>query len=220
VRSPSDQSEDLGQAYFDEFYTDYYAQNPQKKLRFYLHKIRKYMGDGVPIFEIGCGKGVFLAYAAAHGHPVSGCDVNSHAVESTARLLHGAPIYHGEFAPPPKGRLEVVAAYDVVEHMRNVEAAFRRIHSSLKPGGMFFFVCPVYDSLLGWVVRLLDKDPTHVHKWSRFRWLALARSTGFQIVGWTGIVRYLVTKRFYLHVPMPGPLKSLAPAILVVCRTR
>jgi hypothetical protein len=80
------------------------------------------------------------------------------------------------------------------------------------------FVVPVYDGLSGPIIRRLDRDPTHVHKWPRDRWLDWAASH-FEVVDWTGILRWLTPLGYYLHV-VTRLGKRHTPAILVTCRKR
>lgn len=206
-------------SYFDENYRDYSAQNPPKKLEFYLDIVRKNAtgkGSG-SIFEIGVGKGLFLEHAHKAGFRVQGCDTNAEAIAETRSRLPDVSLFEGEFQEADGAGLQNVVAFDVAEHVLDVEALFRSVFVRLEEGGRFFFVCPVYDGPLGLVVRFLDKDPTHAHKRSRFWWLRLARATGFRVVEWRGVVRYLLPYKYYLHVEMRGPLKFIASAIVVVC---
>ena len=84
--------------------------------------------------------------------------------------------------------------------------------------GCFVFTVPVYDGLSGPMVRLLDRDATHLHKWPRRRWLDWAESH-FSVIEWKGIFRYLLPGGYYLHLVVQG-LRRHAPAIIVVARKR
>lgn len=117
----------------------------------------------------------------------------------------------------PVLNFQIIVAFDVLEHIQEIDAIFKDIFIRLGVKGLFVFVCPVYDGPLGFIVRLLDKDSTHIHKKSRFWWLHLAKSTGFNIIEWRGIMRYFLPWRYYLHMRMMGLLKRIAPAIIVVC---
>ena len=77
---------------------------------------------------------------------------------------------------------------------------------------------PVYDGLSGPIVRLLDRDPTHVHKQSRHDWLAWA-GRHFNVLEWEGVIRYLLPGGHYLNVPSRA-LRAHTPAILVACRPK
>jgi hypothetical protein len=80
------------------------------------------------------------------------------------------------------------------------------------------FVVPVYDGPLGWLVRRLDKDPTHVHKMPRNFWLEWAART-FEVVEWLGTYRYLTPLGVYVHFASRR-LRRWSPAVAVAARRR
>jgi len=206
-----------GADYFDENYVDYVAENPERKLELYLDAVRRY-APGAAIFEIGVGKGLFVEHATRAGFEVRGCDVNPAGVREARERTPGADVRLGTFEEVGDERCEAVVAFDVVEHVPDVRGLFSTVHARLRPGGVFCFVCPVTDGPLGVVCRVLDHDPTHVHMTSRRAWLRLSRSTGFAVAEWTGLLRYLLPFGYYLHLELPGPLRRISPAIMVVCR--
>jgi SAM-dependent methyltransferase len=119
---------------------------------------------------------------------------------------------------PFHAQFDGIVAFDVLEHVPALDEAARYVVESLRPDGVFVFVVPVYDGPLGPVIRLLDRDPTHVHKRSRQWWMEWA-SRSFEVVSWTGILRYLVLPSYYLHVPSRA-IRNFAPAIAVVAKPR
>jgi hypothetical protein len=90
------------------------------------------------------------------------------------------------------------------------------VAGALAVGGIFLFVVPVYDGPLGPVVRLLDKDPTHVHQKSRAFWLGWA-SRRFTVLDWWGLTRYLLPGGLYVNWPS-RLARRVSPAIAVVAR--
>jgi hypothetical protein len=71
-------------------------------------------------------------------------------------------------------------------------------------------------ALLGPVVRVLDKDPTHIHKWPRQRWLELA-AQNLTDLSWHGLFRYLIPGGKYVHCSSRR-LRGIAPAIFITGR--
>jgi hypothetical protein len=68
------------------------------------------------------------------------------------------------------------------------------------------------------LIRLLDKDPTHIHKNSRRFWL-FESDPHFQIVEWWGILRYLLPWGTYIHT-VTLRWRDFCPAIACVMRRR
>ena len=206
------------QDYYDTVYPDYARQNPPRKLHFYRELVERVAPrDRTPrVLDIGCAFGAFLS-ALNPGWDRFGVDVSEFATERAARAVPGARFARSEISTIPfAGAFDVITAFDVIEHVPDLGEVATFVGSRLSPGGHFIFVVPVYDGITGPVIRLLDKDETHVHKRSRDFWLAWA-SERFHLVWWCGIYRYLVPGMGYLHVPT-RLLRRFTPAIAVVAR--
>jgi ubiquinone/menaquinone biosynthesis C-methylase UbiE len=206
--------------YFDQAYRDYELQNPERKLDHYLDRIDACTASGPKdLLDIGCGLGSFIA-RAVHRHPTwtfSGTDIEPEAISQTERRLPGATIVpaSAEQASFAADSFDIITAWDVFEHVRDLDAVSSSVSHMLRRGGLLTFVVPVYDGLTGPVIRRLDKDPTHFHKWSRYQWVDWATSR-FDHVEWHGLLRYLVG-RTYIHIPTVLARRH-TPAILVSCR--
>jgi SAM-dependent methyltransferase len=111
-------------------------------------------------------------------------------------------------------RFDVVAAFDVIEHIVALPTVFASAHRLLKPGGLFLFTVPVYDGPLGWLVHRLDKDPTHVHKQGRDFWLGQL-PPGFRLRRYTGVWRYFLPGGIYLNA-VSRLSRRVTTAVLVV----
>jgi 2-polyprenyl-3-methyl-5-hydroxy-6-metoxy-1,4-benzoquinol methylase len=207
-------------SYFDAAYRDYWLQNPAKKLDHYLDQIDSLVGNSqVALLDIGCGLGAFLERANGR-HPdwtFAATDVDAEAVAEAARRVPGANIIQGSAADVlfEEDTFDVVTAWDVLEHVRDLDAAADAVQRMLKPGGLLVFVVPVYDGLSGPLIRRLDTDPTHIHKLARKEWIAWARES-FDHVEWHGLFRYLVGAT-YVHASTRWA-RGHAPAILASCR--
>ncbi len=195
------------QAYYADNYPDYAAQNPAHKLGFYRGLLRRHVDPGARLFELGVGLGLFLETVRSE-YECSGCDINDYGVEQTRRRtglsslrVGSTETLSGESPDVP----DVVVAWDVLEHLPDLDEALRAIHAGLAPGGHLIAVVPVYDGPLGWLVTLLDKDPTHVTKESRRFWLRKLAAAGFEVREWGGILRRLVGSH-YVHLTRPQPL--------------
>ena len=213
---------DFDAEYFESYYGDYEAQNPTRKLRHYHETVRAKVGDGrIRVADVGCGLGKWAGYLA-DAEPdwlVTGLDVDPGVIEENSRRIRNVTFRAGRAGEGvPSEPYDLLTAMDVLEHVPDVDNQFHQICRWLKPGGVFAFVVPVYDGPLGPIVRLLDQDPTHIHKWGRARWLDLAERQLVD-VEWHGVFRLLLPGGYYIHLPAPR-LRSIAPAIMVTGRTQ
>jgi SAM-dependent methyltransferase len=205
--------------YYGAAYQDYDLQNPSAKLAFYrtvaLSSVQEM--TNVRVLDIGCAFGRFL-----HTLPPSwvrvGVDVSAYAIEIAKRNIPGVSFQQGDLPSADLAAFDVITAFDVIEHIGEVGPMLDRIESLLAPGGVFTFVVPVYDGPLGWIVRWLDYDPTHVNKWSRKAWMTVV-SERFDVVDSLGIFRYLFPGGVYAHIPTVW-LRNVSPAVLITVRKR
>jgi SAM-dependent methyltransferase len=144
--------------------------------------------------------------------------VSAFAVEEARRRVPDT-----EFAVAPAGQVpfdgpfDVVAAFDVLEHVVDLDGALETTMDRLAPRGALVFVVPVYDGPTGPLIRALDKDETHVHKQSRRFWLERV-GRRLHVEEWWGVYRYLFPGRVYAHWPTRA-LRAWTPAIAVVARS-
>ena len=118
-------------------------------------------------------------------------------------------IFNGPYFCPSQAIRWYDAAESVPGPMTETMQAYARKHAMV-------MVVPVYDGLCGPLIRKMDRDPTHVHKVARGDWLAWL-SRHFELMEWSGVVRYLLPGRWYLHVATRLG-RNHTPAILVVAR--
>jgi SAM-dependent methyltransferase len=206
--------------YFERVYRDYARQNPPRKLRFYRRLVERFAPtDGSPrILDIGCAYGAFLG-SLSPAWQRFGVDVSRYATERAAGALPGATIARAGIEEIPfPGPFDVITAFDVLEHVPSLKEAAAAMRGRLAPAGHVVFVVPVYDGPTGPVIRLLDRDRTHVHKRSRDFWLGWA-GEHFVPLDWWGIYRYLLPGIGYAHLPT-RLWRRFTPAIAVIAGNR
>jgi SAM-dependent methyltransferase len=145
-----------------------------------------------------------------------GCDASEHAVRQARGLLPPrVPLLVSTLdALVLRRRFDVVAAFDVIEHIPDLDAALGSAERLLEPGGLLVFTVPVYDGPLGWLVHRLDKDPTHVHKRGRDFWLERL-APRFRLRRYTGVWRYFLPGGIYVSA-VSRLSRRLTTAVLVV----
>ncbi len=214
---------DFEDRYFDEVYGGAYdRRNPRRKTRPLLRAVAAEEPGG-RLLDVGCAYGAFLLEAARDGrYRLAGTDVSEHAVEVARGRLAGHDVdlrTGGLFdCGFDEGAFDALCLFDVIEHIERLDDAFDRVRRLLRPGGLLALSVPVYDGPVGRLVDRLDTDPTHLHKWSRRRWLTVCESHGFQVVHWIGLWRYLLGGRFYLYW-QSGRGRRFSPAVLLLARS-
>lgn len=207
-------------SYYRDNYPNYAGQNPVKKLHFYRSLVRRYAPQGSRLFELGVGLGMFLE-TVKDEYECLGCDINLFGVERTRQRTALSTLKVGSLdalaGEPP---MDVIVAWDVLEHLPNLRDDLQAIAAHLKPGGHLMAAVPVYDGPLGWLVRRLDRDPTHVTKQSRKFWLNVLSQADLEVREWGGVLRKLVGQR-YLHFTAPQiALRYVGTAVYFVARRK
>jgi SAM-dependent methyltransferase len=204
--------------YFTRVYRHYARQNPPRKLAMYRRLLERHLSAQLNprILDVGCGPGSFLA-SLGGGWRKAGLDVSHYGVGIARARNPGAALVVGSAEHLPfKGPFDAIVSFDVIEHVVDPAAAFDEILSRLAPSGVFVFVVPVYDGLSAPIIRVLDRDPTHLHKRPRSFWLDLAQSR-FDVREWFGLVRYLLPGGWYFNWATRA-MRHHAPAVAVVAR--
>ena len=93
-------------------------------------------GDEGRLLDVGCGLGIFLAAAKQQGWQVEGTELSEYAAKYIEERL-GCAVHLGELEQLPlaAGSFDVVAGWDVLEHVRDVHAVLARCRELLKPEG-------------------------------------------------------------------------------------
>ncbi len=195
----------------------YDAYNPPHKITGYLREIRR-LKPGGTLIDVGCAFGRLLRAARNH-YACEGVDISAYALGRARQAAPNVPLYQSSIQVFEPGRtFDVVTCFDVLEHVPDVDAALGRLRALVAPGGILAIAVPVYDSLLGWLFGLIDRDPTHVHRFSRAHWLRRLEAAGLEPVVFKGILRAPLPG-YFVHAISPL-FRPLSSAIFVICRTR
>ena len=106
----------------------------------------EYFPGARSLFEIGCGTGV-VTHRLADVNPgldITGADVFVEGLAQASRRLEGRArfIQASIFNIPYRDAFDVVAAFDVVEHIEDDVAAVRELFLAAKPGGGVLITVP------------------------------------------------------------------------------
>ncbi|KUR71329.1 hypothetical protein AQZ52_11795 [Novosphingobium fuchskuhlense] len=131
--------------------------------QFFTHYLGQVVESGALVAEVGFGNGNFLGWAAARGARVFGSEVQAAARDKALHAGVGLlPLDFGTWQGALPGRLRVIAAIDVMEHLTRDQnagllAAAARL---LEPGGLLFLRFPNGQSPLSLPIQYGDQ--THV----------------------------------------------------------
>ncbi|MDR7417481.1 MAG: class I SAM-dependent methyltransferase [Armatimonadota bacterium] len=193
----------------------YDAYNPPHKIAGYLGEIRRVKPTGI-LLDVGCAFGRFLAAACAH-YACEGLDISRYALGFARDALPRVRLHRAALETYASDRTyDVVTCFDVLEHVPDLDAALRSLRRLVAADGIVALAVPVYDSPPGWVFRIVDRDPTHVHKFSRWKWLTRLREAGLEPVVFKGILR-VPLPGYFVHI-ISAWLRWSSSAIFVICR--
>lgn len=140
------------------------------------------------LLEIGCGTGGFLRLAAAH-FDVSAIDVSRHVVEMLQAEFSGR-VQLANIAQHPLAdcSYSVIAAFNILEHLRAPEKTVLNIRQALCPGGWLIGSVPYNAAMVGRLVTWVGNrvDPTHVSTLPPDAWRRVFLQAGFQRVDFLG----------------------------------
>ncbi|OGS37402.1 MAG: hypothetical protein A2506_08440 [Elusimicrobia bacterium RIFOXYD12_FULL_66_9] len=137
-----------------------------------LALLRRELGSGARLLDVGCGSGGFLHRARAAGFSVSGLDFNS--ARANALKSRGFEVFHGglpEFARGAQpASFDAITIFQVVEHLDDPLAWLGSAKSLLKPGGLLVVGVPnrgrTFDPFKDPSIADVDMPPHHLTRWS------------------------------------------------------
>jgi 2-polyprenyl-3-methyl-5-hydroxy-6-metoxy-1,4-benzoquinol methylase len=171
------------------------------------------------LLEIGCGMGDFLLEAQSKGFVVSGLEVTEHLVNLANGRLGETRVQKGfiETYQLQKEAFDVVAFFDVIEHVRNPFDFMNHVNRLLKKSGKVYIVTPSLDS---WSAKLLGKNwmeykVEHLSYFNKKTITLLLKKTGFHKIRFHlnyKILNFDYINRHFVRFPVPGisPLLNFA----------
>ena len=169
----------------DGEYADYVGDRriAERNFRPRLAELRRACPSG-RLVEVGCAYGFFLELARRH-YTATGFDVSADAV-AYARDRLGVDAHTEDFAEAPilPGSVDVVAMWDIIEHLVHPDRFVLRAHEVLRPGGILALSTGDIGSAMArwrgdrW--RMIH-PPTHLHYFTRASLATLLGRAGFTV---------------------------------------
>jgi len=144
------------------------------------------------LLEIGCMHGDFLVQARDRGYEVAGLDLSPSAV-SAAYVPESIQLGTLDDAQPDRS-VDIVAAFNVVEHMADPDRFLRHVARVLRPGGVFIVETPSQESIYHHVLFLratvlrrgnleVGINPGgHMFKYGRRAWRRILEQGPFEVL--------------------------------------
>ena len=136
--------------------------------------------DGFRILEVGCGSGnvlrVLQKLAAGRGQ-LEGLELSPQAAE-VARARTGLPVTNGYVSDlDPQAKYDLIAAFDVLEHIADEAQVLMQMRERLIPGGRLILTVPAHQTL--WSP--FDVASGHERRYSMTTLSRALRASGFQV---------------------------------------
>ncbi len=135
-------------------------------------------GDALDILEAGCGTGGNLQLLNAFGN-VCGFELDEAACAMAART--GVKVLQGKLpddVPFENGSFDIIALFDVLEHVEEDRESMLRLFKLLKPGGRLFITVPALPFL--WSRH--DIRHHHFRRYTKSTLKGVIEEGGFRIV--------------------------------------
>ena len=175
------------------------------------------------LLEIGCGSGEFLLEAKARGFRVEGLEYSKHASDVANARLSASVVRVGslETVSLAAGSYDIIAAFDVLEHLRNPAHGLECVYSALVTGGVLALVTPSLDSWSRQLLRRfwMEYKAEHLTYFNKKSLTRLLEQTGFSGIEFSPNYKILSADYIRRHfdrfpVPVMTPVVRFVSGIL------
>ena len=183
--SPRPPIEEMPQ-YYDEFYKADREKNKRQELRARKHFRRLSRTQPKPgnLLEVGAGDGYFLNAARQAGWNVHGLELSQPRIEQAKKWfgleLCAQDLLKAELKPDS---YDAVAMFQLIEHVHDPCALFKRVHQVLRPGGILMLSTP---NVLVYARKKRDVNqwliPRHLFFFTPRSLVGITENNGFQVL--------------------------------------
>jgi len=206
--SPVPSQEELLNFYQKEYAYEWFQSNSYFKriqAKHRLHKINESLKGCVKLLDFGCGHGFFVEEAARKGINAHGFDIGVDKIINT----RGYQIVNkNSFDEYLEAQFNIITAWHVIEHMRDVNQVISDLKGRLSDGGKLIIALPNLGSLgfrlfkqkWGWI----QQPYVHMNHFNNKTLSMVLKKHGFKIISiqtsdtWDqNLYDLLITKFFY-----------------------
>jgi SAM-dependent methyltransferase len=153
--------------------------------------IRRYFPDARSFLEVGGGNGqvVRAIRRACPQMRLTMSEVFIEGLIAAKASLDGVDVVQADVLRLPwDGEFDVIGAFDVLEHIRDHEAAVGQIRRALRPGGGVLITVPQHQ----WLWTEVDEISRHERRYSRRELIGVLERAGFRMRRVTSFVSLLL----------------------------
>jgi SAM-dependent methyltransferase len=161
---------------------DHYDQHTEGELWWFQGRqrvidrlLRHHKAQGALLLDIGCGSGGMDKMLSGYVDMAVGIDIDQHALDLHEGTTQRAS---GDDLPYPNDSVDIVTAFDSLEHIADPKGTLAELYRVLKPGGLLVVTVPAmpslwsdHDRLLGHFTRFTR--PTLRHLLNQFEVAAM-----------------------------------------------
>lgn len=191
-------------AYDKSYFTRVFREKPssqrQKQRYRFLHQVKQ-RGK---LLEVGCGEGHFLNLAR-QDFTVSGIDISSYAVTLAQKHIHPSAITLADIEKYTFDirAYDVIAVFNILEHLKNPRQTIVRLAESLKSNGIIIGSVPNNSGVVGQVATRVSNiiDRTHISTLTFSDWQKIFHQTGLRIKNEFGEIPFGMNFSVYITFP-------------------
>lgn len=175
----------------------------------WLKKLNQYIpvekGNNRKVLEIGCSIGAVSNMLTERGFTVWASDISEYAVKNAQKLTPEAKFLTLDIQNkiPLKQKLDMIIAFEVVEHLENPEVGIKNIYNALEEKGKAVISTP-------YPYKWNYHDPTHINLKKPKEWVKIMKNAGFKNVKFHRFSLlpffYRYNKHFQIILPFAVPL--------------
>ena len=156
-----------------------------------IWSLKKYFPNFDSLLEVGCGTG-FVLSGIADAFPQArliGSEIFVAGLEVAASRVPKAELVQMDARKLPYvEEFDVVAAFDVIEHIQEDETALQNLFRAVKPGGGCIVTVPQHK----WLWSPVDEEACHKRRYVAYELHSKMEAVGFQILRTTSFVSLLL----------------------------
>jgi trans-aconitate methyltransferase len=156
-----------------------------------LWALHKYSPEMKSFLEIGCGTGFVISAISEQFSEAKllGSEYFEAGLAYARQRLPGAEFTQMDAQYIPyESEIDVIGAFDVLEHIEEDEAVLQQMYKALKPGGFIFITVPQHR----WLWSGVDEYACHVRRYTANELHEKACSASFEIIRSTSFVSILL----------------------------